>query len=82
MSAVATADVKAAQDASVEKLKAKDASSAALSKDVSYPTYSYMSSIGYRKAFIHNFKSWLQLHLRAATTTKILVHIGKKYKYQ
>jgi tRNA pseudouridine32 synthase/23S rRNA pseudouridine746 synthase len=33
MSAVATADVKAAQDASVEKLKAKDASSAALSKD-------------------------------------------------
>jgi hypothetical protein len=36
MSAVATADVKAKQDASIEKLKAKDASSAALSKDVSY----------------------------------------------
>eukprot|EP00986_Skeletonema_menzelii_P001752 scaffold484_cov148-Skeletonema_menzelii.AAC.6 len=33
MSAVATADVKAKQDASIEKLKAKDASSAALSKD-------------------------------------------------
>lgn len=36
MSAVATADVKAKQDASVEKLKAKDASSAALSGDVSF----------------------------------------------
>lgn len=46
MSAVATADVKAAQDASVEKLKAKDASSAALSKDVSYPLLSRESSIG------------------------------------
>lgn len=36
MSAVATADVKAKQDASVEKLNAKDASSAALSGDVSF----------------------------------------------
>ena len=38
MSAVATADVKAKQDASIEKLKAKDASSSALSGDVSILT--------------------------------------------
>ena len=53
MSAVATADVKAKQDASIEKLKAKDASSAALSKDVSYPPYSLKSSIGNQKIFMH-----------------------------
>lgn len=41
MRAVATADVKAKLDASNEKLKAKDASSAALSKDVSYLLSSY-----------------------------------------
>lgn len=34
--AVAAADVKAKQDAALEKLKAKDASSSAISKDVSY----------------------------------------------
>ena len=61
MSAVATADVKAKQDASIEKLKAKDASSAALSKDVSYPPH--MSAIGNQKTCIHGH-CWLQLHLR------------------
>ena len=34
--AVATADVKAKQDATLEKLKAKDAGASAISKDVSF----------------------------------------------
>ena len=46
MSAVATADVKAKQDASIEKLQAKDASSSALSKDVSYHKQSWRPSWG------------------------------------
>ena len=80
MSAVATADVKAAQDASVEKLKAKDASSAALTKDVSYIPHTQEF---YRlQESIHTELQSLQLHLRAATITKILVHIRKEYKFQ
>lgn len=57
VSAVATADdVKAKQDASIEKLKAKDASSAALSKDVSF-------------LFFVSRKQWMtRTHKRAAAT--------------
>eukprot|EP00577_Skeletonema_sp_RCC1716_P024607 CAMPEP_0113402318 /NCGR_PEP_ID=MMETSP0013_2-20120614/17192_1 /TAXON_ID=2843 ORGANISM="Skeletonema costatum, Strain 1716" /NCGR_SAMPLE_ID=MMETSP0013_2 /ASSEMBLY_ACC=CAM_ASM_000158 /LENGTH=118 /DNA_ID=CAMNT_0000287645 /DNA_START=110 /DNA_END=467 /DNA_ORIENTATION=- /assembly_acc=CAM_ASM_000158 len=80
MSAVATADVKAKQDASIEKLKAKDASSAALSKDEVIP-YAHKSAIGNQKTCIHGqllvavaFERW--------PLTKTSEHVGKKNTFQ